>query len=135
MEPVQRLSDPAEFALVYPPAEESTAWWARWVGRRSGFVHVEAWWRLGEIDGLEWWCAIRPYHDYLAAEMVRGPPESIEGARVQRVVAARRRGTPLFPAGLKTCVSVVKAALGIRAAWIITPQQLYDYVERRNGYV
>ena len=35
------------------------------------------------------------------------------------------------PRGLFTCVTAVKHLLGIRAWWIITPHQLYRYLQRR----
>jgi hypothetical protein len=34
------------------------------------------------------------------------------------------------PLMVTTCVGVVKAVLGIRAPWIITPLQLYRYLTR-----
>ena len=42
---------------------------------------------------------------------------------------------PMFPAGLKTCVSVVKAVIGVRNAFVLTPRQLYNYVDKRGGIV
>lgn len=32
--------------------------------------------------------------------------------------------------GLMTCVSVVKAQLGLRKFWILTPRQLYNYLTK-----
>jgi hypothetical protein len=132
MEPVERLSlmdtayaHPANFALVYSPRDETSAWWTR--ALEPQFVHVEVWRRLEE----DIWIAIQPHHDYLGASLVQGHPEGV----VQTVQARRRLRRPLFPIGLKTCVTIAKAALGIRDATIITPAQLYCYVARRNGIV
>lgn len=36
------------------------------------------------------------------------------------------------PKGLITCVSMAKHFLGINKWWIITPWQLYQYIERKN---
>jgi hypothetical protein len=41
-----------------------------------------------------------------------------------------RRGW--HPRGLLTCVTVIKHLLGIRAWWVITPKQLYGYLQRRT---
>jgi len=35
-----------------------------------------------------------------------------------------------IPRGLLTCVSGLKALLGVRAWWVITPNQLYRYLKR-----
>jgi len=40
-----------------------------------------------------------------------------------------RRGSFIFR-GLMTCVSTVKHLLGIRAWWIVTPKQLYNYLTK-----
>jgi hypothetical protein len=91
------------------------------------FEHVEIWQSLG----LGYYLAFRPYHDHLVADLVAGEPDG----RVQRVRAKRVRRTAMFPLGLKTCVSVAKAMLGIRNAFILTPRQLFRYVEKHRGVV
>ena len=40
-------------------------------------------------------------------------------------------GLDLRCPSLSTCVSIVKKILGIRAWWIITPYQLYKYINNR----
>lgn len=133
MEPVRHLSlldtegcDPANFVLVYKRASDEAAFWTKWLDAR--FAHVELWRPLGD----DLYLTLEPYHDYLVTRVVEGLPD----AQVyQRVTARRRRGMPLVPFGLKTCVSVVKAALGLRAAWIITPKQLFNHIEKRRGIV
>jgi hypothetical protein len=118
----------AEYLLVYYRRQGNpTAWWARWFTRAKNFSHVEIWWELGE----GYWVAIRPFHHYLTADVMQGEP----AGTVQRVTAMRRYRTPMFPAGLKTCVTVAKAVVGIRNAFVLTPQQLYNYVEKRGGIV
>lgn len=46
-------------------------------------------------------------------------------------------GAIVSPSGLLpnlgTCVSITKHLLGIRAPWIMTPWQLYQHLERKNG--
>ena len=34
--------------------------------------------------------------------------------------------------GMLTCVTVCKQLLGIKAAWVVTPKQLHNYIQRRN---
>lgn len=34
--------------------------------------------------------------------------------------------------GLMTCVTVCKQLVGIKACWVVTPWQLYNYIKRRN---
>ena len=115
----------AEYLLVYSKRSEDTAWWARWVHR--DLTHVEIWWSIGE----GFYTAIRPYHHYLVVDIMQGEPEGF----VQRVTSMRRHTTPMFPVGLKTCVSVAKAVIGVRAPWGITPRQLLQYVAARDGVV
>ena len=38
---------------------------------------------------------------------------------------------PRSPFMLGTCVGAVKRVLGVRAAWVLTPHQLYRYLKRR----
>lgn len=115
----------ALYLLVYQPRAEGWPWWSALVG--DAFAHVEVWWLLGD----DYYVAVRPYHQYLTVDIMQGPPEG----RVQEVVARRLHDSTMFPLGLKTCVSVAKAMLGIRAAWVVTPRQLHNYVAKRNGVV
>ncbi len=115
----------AEYLLVYQPRCETTAWWARLIAR--DFSHVEIWWSIG--DG--YYVAIQPFHHYLEANVMHGEPTGV----VQRVTAMRRSRTPMVPFGLKTCVTVAKAVVGIRNAFVLTPKQLFNYVEKRGGVV
>ena len=116
----------AEYLLVYYPRSESTAWWARWLAERE-LAHVEIWWAIGE----GYYVAIRPYHHFMVADVMHGEPEGV----VQKVTAMRRARWPMFPVGLKTCVTVAKAVIGVRNAFIVTPRQLFNYVEKRGGVV
>ena len=34
--------------------------------------------------------------------------------------------------GILTCVTVCKQVLGIKAAWVVTPLQLHNYIKRKN---
>lgn len=117
--------NPCDYLLVYQQRGERSAWWTRALSPR--FAHVEVWRSLG--DGA--YLAVQPFHDCLSADITFAEPDGV----VQRVVARRQRGGVMFPVGVKTCVSVAKAMLGVRAAWIVTPWQLFRYVESRKGVV
>lgn len=118
--------DPCRFALVYTAATEQSTWWTKCLSKQ--FAHVEIWTPIGN----DLYLTLEPFHDYLKVGLAEGLPTD---AIVQHVTARRSRGTPLMPFGMKTCVSVVKAALGLRAAWIITPKQLFNHIESRRGLV
>ena len=49
---------------------------------------------------------------------------------IQRVSTVKGKG--FFPIGLFTCVSLFKKLLGIRAWWVLTPYQLYNYINKRG---
>ena len=117
--------DPSTFLLVYTQNGQRRAWWTFWLPR--GLDHIDVWRPIGGGFHL----AIAAYHDRLSIELIEGEPSGV----VQRVVARRPRGKAMLPFGLKTCVTLAKAALGIRAPWVVTPRQLFRYVQKRNGVV
>ena len=126
MEPTDSIDDrTAQYLLVYQSAGDYTAWWAKWVDKELS--HVEIWWEIGG----GYYTAIRPYHHYLVVDIMYGPPQGV----VQRVTAQRLHELAMFPVGLKTCVTIAKAVIGVRAAWVLTPRQLYNYVAKRGGVV
>ena len=121
---------PAEYLVVYYERESTSAWWTRWVD--DAFAHVEVWWHLGE----GYWVALRPNHSHVTCDIMVGAPVPGENraTAVQSVRCERSAQTPMRPFGMKTCVSIVKAVLGVRSARVQTPKQLYDYITKR-GYV
>lgn len=116
---------PVQYLLVYPREGQRRAWWTFFLP--DGLDHVDLWRPLGQ----GFYLVLAAYHDCVSMELVEGEPSGL----VQRVTARRPRGKAMFPAGLKTCVTIAKAALGIRAPWVITPRQLYRYVQKRDGIV
>lgn len=116
---------PIDYLLVYTHRADDRAWWTRWLHRE--LYHVEVWRDLG--DG--YYLALCPNHDFLTFDLVQGEPTGT----VQRVTAYRKVRKALWPLGLKTCVTVAKAALGLRAPWVITPRQLFNHIHHRNGIV
>lgn len=127
MEPIDGISDErtAKYLLVYQASHEDAPWWAFMVDKSIG--HVEVWWEIGG----GYYTAVRPYHHYLVVDIMQGPPTGT----VQEVLATRASDFPMFPAGLKTCVSIAKAMLGIRSIRVLTPRQLFNYIEQRDGIV
>lgn len=119
---------PADYWVVYYADLGTSAWWTRWLSRR--LIHVEVWWLIGE----DYWVAMRPNHCYVTCDVMYGEPRVGENgvSAVQQVSCLRSRATPMVPVGLKTCVSVTKAVLGVRAAWVITPRQLYRFLAKRK---
>lgn len=118
---------PRNYVLVYAPFEHRLAWWTRWLSQR--FAHVDVWLELDE----DLWLCLSGSHAYISIELINAPiPKEYV---VQRVTARRRDDVTLNPLGLKTCVSMAKAMLGIRKPFILTPLQLYNYVKRSRGLV
>ena len=122
---------PAEYLVVYYARQATAAWWTRWVDPQ--FTHVEVWWRLGD----QYWVALRPNHSHVTCDVMVGGPAIGENSvtALQTVSCLRGNTTPLFPVGLKTCVTAVKSVLGIRAAWIVTPRQLHNYIRKRRQVI
>jgi len=116
---------PADFLLVYSPAEVKFPWWTRFADRT--LAHVDVW------IPLEYDCflVLQAQHDFLQASVTAEAPTGV----VQKVHAQRLMGVAMFPLGVKTCVSVAKAVLGIRDIRVLTPRQLFTYVEKRKGVV
>jgi hypothetical protein len=117
----------ATYCVVFYGAQMPFAWWTRGLNQR--FAHVEVWWHIGD----DCWVAVRPNYCYLSCDVMHGAPrEGDNGVTHTRVLRCRREKTsPMVPFGMKTCVSVVKAVTGIRAAWVLTPRQLYNYLSTK----
>lgn len=120
--------DPIKYTVVYSPRTSTSAWWT--AGLEEGFAHVEVWRRIEP----GFYHVIQPFCDYIALGVVEAEPYQL-GGDYQEVTARRRMGRPIFPVGLKTCVSLVKAVLAVHAPLVITPYQLYKYIKDRNGVV
>ena len=117
----------ATYCVVFYESQGTSAWWTKWLDQR--FVHVEVWWHIGD----DYWVAVRPNHCYLTCDVMHGSPREGENgvSRFCVIRALRSRTTPMLPFGMKTCVSVVKAVIGLRAAWIVTPRQLRNYLNQK----
>lgn len=121
----------AQYLVVYYRAQPTSAWWTRLIDQR--FVHVEVWWHLGD----DYWVAVRPNHSHMTCDVMIGAPRVGENSvtKLQTVTCLRQATTPMLPIGMKTCVTVVKAVLGVRAAWVLTPKQLYRHIRKRRQII
>ena len=102
-------------------AESSEKW--RWLPLHSGFGHV-----FLVLDDQINWILVDPLSTHL--EVATIAPREFDVAAFYReqgctVLPATAKPSCFLPFGLKTCVSFVKAFLGIRAPWIVTPHGLY----------
>jgi hypothetical protein len=109
-------------------------WW-RWF-TRPGYRHVCAW--CAAADGGTMF--IDPLAGGLVVEHFPQPVEWVTRHFVDADVwtlaypaapARVHRRPPLRP--LLTCTEVVKAAIGLRAWWVITPRQLARALRRRGA--
>ena len=80
------------------------------------------------------WIVVEGVKEMPTVQIACGPDEDLKeffedrGLTVVEVMVGRRR--PLFAIG--SCVGLVKAFLGIRKPWIVTPHQLYRYLRKRH---
>ena len=100
---------------------------------RPGFGHC---WAVQEYRGI--WQVLNPsraYWQVLAFDKLEASLDDIVGTAltvyVEREVCIEHVRVPwLF--GPVTCVEAVKAAIGLRAPWIITPYQLWRWAHEET---
>lgn len=107
---------------------------------KPGFRHVELArpYRFGPGVNDVVWHHLLPKFELLDVELSLDPtPPWVRcpDSTVQKVTVARPLGSvrSWFDIGPLSCVEVVKMALGIRAFWVRTPWQLYQYIRKRDG--
>lgn len=122
-----------EFYLVYSEADPDSPFWTRWLDK--DLAHVDIWQPVGEGAYL----VTRPHFDRLEvtyASQADFDEAQGRGDYAQYVHAHfPLLGKVMCPIGIRTCVTVAKAMLGIRRFGIFTPRQLFNYVEARGGHV
>jgi hypothetical protein len=141
-----------EVSLLDTVGMRTSEWWvvyhrrdaARWWGKflHPDFRHVELARPLYYGPNLSdvAWLYMFPTYEMLDVELCYDPtPPWVKcpQSTCQKVVASRRLGSmrSWFDIGPTTCVEVVKLALGLRAFWVRTPYQLFNYIKRRNGVI
>jgi len=108
-----------------------------WIMNRlqPGFGHVYA---MKKTEGGNFWFVVEPLRPYLRIDQVlvseypnprsyAGPDSIIIPVRA-KIDRTTTRGT----LGIFTCVDVVKSLVGIRAGFVFTPYQLYNYLMRHK---
>lgn len=120
---------PVEWWLIYGKTERSQ-WWNSFL--HKDFQHVQAMRRDGSI-----WIHFAPHCEFLDIKILRtdaNPWQLFPGHKIQRVVMLRKEGILRSPwhTGAITCVELVKALLGIRAWYVRTPRQLFNYCRRHS---
>lgn len=96
---------------------------------KKGFWHVAV--TLTDVNGRE--VTVDPRMTFI--DVVR---EEIAGFRLGSTNLRIKRRIPLSdpPWAILapgTCVTIVKACLGIRAWWVLTPYQLYKYLKKHGS--
>ena len=126
-----------EWHVIYHP-REAHRWWGKHL--HPAFRHVDLMRPLSYGPALSdvLWLRVLPSYEMLDIEVSidpRPPWTRFPQATVQRVTAARKLDSmrSWFDLGPQTCVEVAKMALGIRAFFVRTPFQLYNYIKQRNG--
>lgn len=128
-----------EWYLAYVPREHRR-WWAKHL--HPDFRHVELERRVsyGPRPTDVMWLQLLPTYETLDVGLCmdpRPPWERCPEATIQKVTAMRALDTvrSWCDFGPQTCVEVAKMALGIRAFWVRTPYQLFNYIQRRGGVI
>jgi hypothetical protein len=133
---IQRVEDAWPRQLFYVVFTDAgrPQWWDRWLMPGFQHVYVLVW------DGA-CWLLVDPQLSHVRVTILdqfepepptvwlRVPGATIIEARPE-VVEGRVRHPWIF--GLLTCVEGVKAVLGIRRPWILTPWQLARHLRRQQ---
>lgn len=103
-------------------------WWLRLL--RPGFRHCFAAIRTGSV-----WVVVDPMSHHTLMRLECSPDlMGFYASRGITVVATRVRPPPRRPAPWRpyTCVEAVKRLLGVQAAWVLTPWQLYRFLKMQE---
>lgn len=105
--------------------------WLAWL--RPGFRHCFA-----AIESGPYWVVYNPLSHCTEVAVLDGVDGDALAAWYRgqgfSVVSCRRRRPALQPAplGFYTCVEAVKRVLGIHAPWVLTPWNLYKFLEKEK---
>ena len=99
---------------------------------RKGFRHCFAF----NWDGYNW-ILVDPLGQSLNVEVLPygsedNVPHIFKQAGYTIIRYKQKDNTKFIFRGMLTCVTVCKQVLGIKAAWVVTPWQLHNYIQRRN---
>lgn len=114
--------------------------WTEWL--QQGFRHAELWRPYQAGPGLndQIWLRLKPTFEVLESfiDLDTTPPWlRFSDATVQRVqvLSTPYKVREWFSFGPPSCVETIKNALGIKAFFLRTPRQLYEYINRRGGVI
>ena len=115
------------FIIAYHPADR-TRWW-NWM-LKKGYGHVEVYTDIAGGFMLLYpnFIGIALYEQYCTEEELL----KLDNMVFQEYIVNQRESQKSNLKGIITCVSIVKNLLFINKWWIITPFQLYKYIERYN---
>ncbi len=135
-------------AVDYDPSKNAMLWFVVFSHRSS---HLTPWWvRLFTRNNFQHCYAFREYHGItlIVNHVAQGlliDATNVKARDCARAWAADKGDTVVLfasqlkprytPRGVQTCVSVVKALIGIGSPRIWTPQGLYDYLIKQGGIV
>jgi len=105
-------------------------WWD--VGTSEGYRHCFAFrwdgfnWLM--VDPLGCWLEIQvlPYGDQ------DNVPQMMTELGHKVIYVRKNRENKFIFRGLTTCVNMVKHLIGVKAFWVITPRQLYNYLQGKD---
>lgn len=106
-------------------------WWQRLL--KPGYRHCGVLIECGDR-----WVVLEPLAERLDVRILgASSPVALKRALRRRQLLAIETevlltASPVLVPGLFTCVEAVKRALGIRAAWVQTPWQLYKKIQNRK---
>lgn len=125
--PSAEVADPVALVLFCDAADR---WWQRWL--KPGFRHCLVLLRIGS----QWIACDSLWHglEFHRLPARRWNPIPFFARRGFTVMTATRRRSPGNRALIApfTCVEVAKRILGINAAWVLTPWQLYNKLKILN---
>lgn len=131
------MSPAATWFVAFLPARalERQAWWLR--GLHRGYAHAVL--CAGTAQNTTWLLDHRGtrLHVHLLPMAVAAFLRHLQDQAAAWVLAVPQAGAPgpdrALARGPMSCVETIKAALGIRAPWVLTPRQLARHLRRRLG--
>lgn len=109
-------------------------------GWRHVFVVIPVYFPEPGLAAIQYCQIINPTMEDLRADVVYKPADQVcadlldDGATcVIRFPVDQKFTGRYIPRGLLTCVSLVKALISVDAWWILTPEQLANYLLRNGG--
>lgn len=129
-------------AYVVFTGAEHRRWWRIFTRRgwRHCFVIIPAYYPQAGLGAVAYSQIINPWVECIRSDVVFQSPRAVseaflrDGATCVIAIPIDQKFTGRYvPRGLLTCVSLIKALLGINAWQIVTPEQLASWLLRHGG--